>query len=91
MTELAHPDRLAKIEAMRREGIDPYPPRGVQATPVDTLREGAGSADAPVKNIRDNVDYGTSKRSITCRAAGTCRLYLGLQARPYLPRLGESV
>ena len=47
MTELAHPDRLAKVEAMRAEGCDPYPPRGVVATAVEDLRAGAGTSDAP--------------------------------------------
>lgn len=47
MTELAHPDRLAKIEAMRAEGVDPYPARGVQASPIGDILAGAGTADAP--------------------------------------------
>jgi lysyl-tRNA synthetase class 2 len=47
MTELAHPDRLAKIEALRKAGEDPYPPRGVRARPIADLLAGAGSAAAP--------------------------------------------
>ena len=47
MTELAHSDRLAKIERMRAEGQDPYPPRGVDAEPVAKIREGLGTPDAP--------------------------------------------
>jgi len=47
MTDLAHPDRLAKLAALRAAGVDPYPPRGVRATPVAELRAGAGTPDAP--------------------------------------------
>ena len=47
MTELAHPDRLAKLEAIRAAGGDPFPPRGVEATPVAELVAGAGTADTP--------------------------------------------
>lgn len=47
MTELAHPDRIAKIDAMRAEGVDPYPARGVDATPIADLLAGAGTPDAP--------------------------------------------
>jgi len=47
MTDLAHPDRLAKLRALRDGGRDPYPARGVEATPIATLAADAGSADAP--------------------------------------------
>jgi lysyl-tRNA synthetase class 2 len=47
MTDLAHPDRLAKVEALRAAGIDPYPPRGVDAEPVASVRAAAGTAEAP--------------------------------------------
>jgi lysyl-tRNA synthetase class 2 len=47
MTELVHPDRLAKIEALRKAGDDPYPPRGVAARPIASLIAGAGAADKP--------------------------------------------
>lgn len=47
MTELAHPDRLKKIEAMRAEGVDPYPARGVDATPIQSILEGVGTPEAP--------------------------------------------
>ena len=47
MTDLAHPDRLAKVEAMRAEGIDPWPARGVAAEPVADVLAGAGTPDAP--------------------------------------------
>ena len=55
MTEIAHPDRLAKIEAMRAEGLDPYPPRGVVATPAEAVREGAGSAEDPGPLVGETV------------------------------------
>ncbi len=47
MTELAHPDRLAKVAAIRESGADPYPARGVASTPVAEIIAGAGSADDP--------------------------------------------
>ncbi|MEO0660918.1 MAG: lysine--tRNA ligase, partial [Planctomycetota bacterium] len=47
MTDLAHPDRLAKIEAMRAEGVDPYPARGVEATPIEDVLKDVGTAEAP--------------------------------------------
>jgi len=46
MTDLAHPDRLAKLEAMRSAGVDPYPARGLEGTAVGDLIAGAGSAEA---------------------------------------------
>lgn len=55
MTELAHPDRLAKVEALRQAGQDPYPARGVQATPVADLQAGAGTPDAPGPLIGETV------------------------------------
>ncbi len=55
MTNLAHPDRLAKIEAMRAEGVDPYPARGVEATPIATLLKDVGSADEPGPAIGTTV------------------------------------
>jgi lysyl-tRNA synthetase class 2 len=47
MSDLAHPDRLAKVAALREAGSDPYPARGVAATPIAELLAGLGSADAP--------------------------------------------
>ncbi len=41
MTELAHPDRLAKLTAIRDAGLDPYPARGVDSEPIADLRDGA--------------------------------------------------
>ena len=47
MTDLAHPDRLAKLEALRAAGIDPFPPRGVDARPIASVAAEAGEPDAP--------------------------------------------
>ncbi|MBL8860684.1 MAG: lysine--tRNA ligase [Planctomycetes bacterium] len=47
MTDLAHPDRLQKIAALRAQGLDPYPARGVVATPIPVLLAGAGTPEAP--------------------------------------------
>lgn len=55
MTDLAHPDRLAKLEALRAAGQDPYPARGMEATHVATVREGAGTAEEPGPMIGETV------------------------------------
>ncbi|QDV07432.1 Lysine--tRNA ligase [Planctomycetes bacterium Poly30] len=55
MTNLAHPDRLAKIEAMRAEGVDPYPARGVDATPIADLLARVGTPDEPGPAIGTTV------------------------------------
>lgn len=55
MTDLAHPDRLRKVEAMRAEGVDPYPPRGVQAQPIETVLAGAGTPEAPGVTVGQTV------------------------------------
>ena len=55
MSELAHPDRLAKIARMREAGMDPYPARGVQATPIEQLKEQGGTSDAPGAMIGERV------------------------------------
>lgn len=55
MTDLAHPDRLSKVEAMRAEGVDPYPPRGVQAQPIETVLAGAGTPEEPGPTIGQTV------------------------------------
>jgi lysyl-tRNA synthetase class 2 len=47
MTEVAHPDRLAKIAAIREAGADPYPSRGVASTPVAEIVAGGGTVDEP--------------------------------------------
>jgi lysyl-tRNA synthetase class 2 len=47
MTELAQPDRVAKVAALRAAGVDPYPPRGVVARPIADLVAGAGTAEKP--------------------------------------------
>ena len=55
MTELAHPDRLAKIAAMRERGLDPYPARGVAGEPIADLLAAAGAADAPGPRVGERV------------------------------------
>ena len=55
MTEIAHPDRLAKVEAIRAQGLDPYPARGVAATPVAEVQKGAGSAESPGPLVGERV------------------------------------
>ncbi len=47
MTDLVQPDRLAKLQALRESGVDPFPARGVEATPSADLRDGAGTAEEP--------------------------------------------
>ena len=47
MTELVHPDRIAKLEALRAAGKDPYPARGVAATPIADVLAGLGTAAEP--------------------------------------------
>lgn len=47
MTELAHPDRVAKLQELRAQGLDPYPARGVEARPIAEALAGLGSAAAP--------------------------------------------
>ncbi len=55
MTDLAHPDRLAKVEAMRAAGLDPYPPRGVQAQPIAEVQDGGGTTEEPGPLIGETV------------------------------------
>ena len=55
MTDLAHPDRLAKLDALRAAGLDPYPPRGVEAEAVSDLRDGAGTLDEPGPRVGETV------------------------------------
>ncbi len=47
MTDLAQPDRVAKLEQLRAQGIDPFPPRGVQAVPIADVLSGLGTAEQP--------------------------------------------
>ena len=81
MTDLAHPDRLAKIEAMRAEGVDPFPARGVEATPISELLEGAGTAEAPGPLVGQTV-------TIAGRILGT-RDFGKLIFAPVLDRTGR--
>jgi len=55
MTELAHPDRLAKVAALRSENVDPYPARGVEAASVESLKAGGGTVEEPGPMIGERV------------------------------------
>ena len=55
MTELIHPDRLQKLEALRAAGGDPFPARGVDAMPVAKIFEGGGTEEAPGPLIGETV------------------------------------
>ena len=55
MTELAHPDRVAKLEAMRAAGLDPYPARGVTARPIAEVHAGGGTVEAPGPLVGERV------------------------------------
>ncbi len=87
MTELAHPDRLAKLAALRASGQDPFPARGVEAVPVARLVEGAGTVaqPGPLRGERVTVagrllglrDFG--KLIFAPLADRTGRIQIGLQ------------
>ncbi|MSR61930.1 MAG: lysine--tRNA ligase [Planctomycetes bacterium] len=47
MTELAHPDRLQKLAALRAKGRDPFPARGVEHEPIAGLIAAGGTLEAP--------------------------------------------
>jgi lysyl-tRNA synthetase class 2 len=93
MTDLSHPDRLAKVASLREQGIDPYPTRGVQASPIAFLREQAGTPDEPGPLVGETVTV--AGRLMGLRDFGklifapvldrTGRLQVGLQQQ----RLGE--
>ncbi len=55
MTDLAHPDRLAKLERLRAAGRDPYPARGVVAVSIADLQKRGGTAEAPGPGIGEKV------------------------------------
>ena len=55
MSDLAHPDRLAKLEVIRAAGRDPYPPRGVNGLPVAEVHAGAGTAEEPGALVGERV------------------------------------
>ncbi|MCH2106713.1 MAG: OB-fold nucleic acid binding domain-containing protein, partial [Planctomycetes bacterium] len=55
MSDLAHPDRLAKLEKMRAQGVDPYPARGVLGTPSSELSAGAGTPEEPGELLGQEV------------------------------------
>jgi lysyl-tRNA synthetase class 2 len=97
MTELAHPDRLAKAAAMRAAGVDPFPSRGVTATPIAEVLAGAGTAEQPGALFGQQVTI--AGRLLAMRDFGklifapvidrTGRLQIGLQRDalgPWWPR-----
>ena len=47
MTELIQPDRHAKLDNLRALGIDPFPARGIEGTPVAYLAVGGGTVEEP--------------------------------------------
>ena len=55
MTELVHPDRLAKLRAIREAGEDPFPARGVEAEPVAELHAAGGTVEEPGPRIGEQV------------------------------------
>jgi lysyl-tRNA synthetase class 2 len=55
MSRLSHPDRQAKVERLRAEGKDPYPPRGIQAEPTALLVAAAGTREAPGSRVSERV------------------------------------
>ena len=87
MSDLAHPDRLAKIETLRAEGQDPFPARGVTAEPIGDLLAGAGTAEEPGPRVGSRVTV--AGRLLSLRDFGklifapvldrTGRLQVGLQ------------
>ena len=81
MTDLIHPDRLAKVEAIRAAGRDPFPARGVEAEPIAELVEGGGTVEAPGPRIEDSV-------TVAGRLLGT-RDFGKLIFAPVLDRTGR--
>ena len=87
MSELVHPDRLAKAAAMRAAGVDPFPARGVAATPIAEVVAGAGSAEQPGPSFGQSVTV--AGRMLMARDFGklvfaplidrTGRIQIGLQ------------
>ncbi len=55
MSELIHPDRKKKLDAIRSAGRDPFPARGVEAEAVERLQAGAGTVEEPGPLIGETV------------------------------------
>jgi len=87
MTELAQPDRVAKLEELRKLGIDPYPARGVSARPIGEILAGLGTGAAPGALVGESVTL--AGRMLNLRDFGkliffplqdrTGRIQIGLQ------------
>ncbi|MCA9002352.1 MAG: lysine--tRNA ligase, partial [Planctomycetes bacterium] len=93
MTDLISADRLAKLQALREAGIDPFPPRGIPGTPTEEIRAGLGTPDEPGPLVGTRATI--SGRILSWRDFGklifcpigdrTGRLQVGLQK----DRMGE--
>ena len=55
MTDLIHPDRLAKLLALQEAGTPPFPARGVDATPIADIFAGAGTEEEPGELFGESV------------------------------------
>ncbi|MFN0206827.1 MAG: lysine--tRNA ligase [Planctomycetota bacterium] len=62
MTDLAHPDRLRKLEFLRQEGVDPYPARS--AEPNSTLQ---------IRNATEGIAPGAIQSRLVFTVAGRMR------------------
>jgi lysyl-tRNA synthetase class 2 len=51
MTDLAQPDRLEKLAALRESGVEPYPARGVDAQPIAAVMRSGGTSELPGPGI----------------------------------------
>ena len=81
MTDLIHPDRLAKVEAIRADGRDPFPARGVQGQPIAEVIAGGGTSEEPGPLFESEV-------TIAGRLMGT-RDFGKLIFAPILDRTGR--
>ena len=89
MSELAHPDRLSKLEALRAAGRDPYPARGVEAEPIADLQAAGGTPEDPGPRLGEVVTV--AGRLLSLRDFGklifapvqdrTGRIQVGLQKK----------
>jgi len=87
MTDLVQADRAAKVAAMRAEGVDPYPARGVEAQTMAELIAAAGTPEEPGPRLGEKVT--AAGRILSMRDFGklifaplrdrTGRLQVGLQ------------
>ena len=57
MTELAHADRLEKVQRIRADGRDPYPARGVDARPIASVLPDLGTAEEHGPLVGETVTF----------------------------------